>query len=226
MSVLLLRLAGPLQSWGDSSRFTVRDTQPEPTKSGVLGLLASAQGRRRTDPIEDLASLRFGVRVDQQGRRMRDFHTAEGAPLSNRYYLTDAVFLAAVEGDPTLLESLHQALLRPQFPLFLGRRSCPTTGRLSLGVIDGDLESVLRSCPWQAAEWYRRSQGRTVLLPIVLDAPPHAEGHIDRRPDVPISFSRERRLYGWRGVQRPAPVAIDNPVGHDEVDFFAAAGGF
>ena len=60
MSVLLLRLKGPLQSWGDSSRFTRRETRQEPTKSGVLGLLAAAQGRRRGDPIEDLAGLAFG----------------------------------------------------------------------------------------------------------------------------------------------------------------------
>ena len=41
MSVLLLRLAGPMQAWGDASRFTTRQTRTEPTKSGVLGLLAA-----------------------------------------------------------------------------------------------------------------------------------------------------------------------------------------
>lgn len=53
MSVLLLQLAGPLQSWGDSSRFVRRETRNEPTKSGVIGMLASAQGRTREDSIED-----------------------------------------------------------------------------------------------------------------------------------------------------------------------------
>ena len=42
--MLLLSLSGPLQSWGDSSRFTVRNTGREPSKSGVLGLAASALG--------------------------------------------------------------------------------------------------------------------------------------------------------------------------------------
>ena len=42
MAVLLLKLAGPLQSWGSSSRFTERGTEHEPTKSGVVGLLAAA----------------------------------------------------------------------------------------------------------------------------------------------------------------------------------------
>ena len=58
MAVLLLRLAGPMQAWGVKSRFTVRATELAPTKSGVVGMLASAVGRRRTDPIEDLLALR------------------------------------------------------------------------------------------------------------------------------------------------------------------------
>ncbi len=44
MSTLLLRLAGPMQSWGTQSRFTERDTGREPSKSGVVGLLAAAVG--------------------------------------------------------------------------------------------------------------------------------------------------------------------------------------
>lgn len=67
MAVLLLRLAGPMQAWGVRSRFTVRSTELAPTKSGVIGMLAAAVGRRRTDPIEDLIKLRFGVRKDQPG---------------------------------------------------------------------------------------------------------------------------------------------------------------
>ena len=62
MTVLLLRLAGPLQSWGVKSRFTVRATELAPTKSGIIGMLAAAVGRRRTDPIEDLLS-RSCIRV-------------------------------------------------------------------------------------------------------------------------------------------------------------------
>ena len=54
MTVLLLRLAGPLQAWGVKSRFTVRSTELAPTRSGIIGMLSAAIGRRRTDPIEDL----------------------------------------------------------------------------------------------------------------------------------------------------------------------------
>lgn len=131
MTVLLLRLAGPLQSWGDSSRFTVRSTRQEPTKSGVLGLLAAAQGRRRTDSIEDLLHLRFGVRTDQPGTVVRDFHTAHdragnSMPLSHRYYLSDAVFVAGIQGDDALLQGLLSAVERPEFPSTSGAARAPS----------------------------------------------------------------------------------------------------
>jgi CRISPR system Cascade subunit CasD len=68
MPTLLLRLAGPLQSWGSISKFDTRMTNSEPTKSGVIGMIASAMGRSRSESVSDLISLRFGVRADQTGR--------------------------------------------------------------------------------------------------------------------------------------------------------------
>ena len=73
MPTLLLRLAGPMQSWGTTSRFDERDTQLEPSKSGVIGLLCAALGRDRAESVDDLAALRMGVRVDREGVPMRDF---------------------------------------------------------------------------------------------------------------------------------------------------------
>ncbi|MDX3388362.1 type I-E CRISPR-associated protein Cas5/CasD, partial [Streptomyces niveiscabiei] len=138
-AVLLLRLAGPMQSWGSSARFARRGTENAPTKSGVLGLLAAAEGRPRDADLSDLAALRFGVRIDQPGSRLRDFHTAHHAdtgksmPLSERFYLSDAVFVAGVEGDPALLRHLYDAVRAPRFLPYLGRRSCPPSHPLDLG---------------------------------------------------------------------------------------------
>ena len=122
-TVLVLRLAGPLQSWGSRSAFNRRETSPEPTKSGVVGLLAAAAGRPREHPLDDLLPLRLGVRVDQPGTLLRDYHTvsdyrdrpllqagvnAKGVQkptspvkethVTTRYYLQDALFVAAVAG--------------------------------------------------------------------------------------------------------------------------------
>ena len=76
--ILLLRLEGPLQSWGGRSRWDVRDTQPEPTKSGIVGLLGCALGYERGDVrlVNELdTGLRFGVRVEEPGRILEDFQT-------------------------------------------------------------------------------------------------------------------------------------------------------
>lgn len=230
MSVLLLRLAGPLQSWGSASRFARRETNTEPTKSGVVGMLAAALGKRRTDPIEELLDLKFGVRVDQPGTLMQDFHTAhdrEGRsmPLTRRFYLSDALFVAGVAGPKELIEALDAAVRAPQFPLYLGRRSCPPAGRVSLGVRELGLEDALRAEKWQAADWYRRqARSRQVALRIVRDAEPGEEGVTQR--DVPISFDPVRREYGWRTVVEPPPHIVENELGDEDFhDPFSMLGG-
>ncbi len=158
---LVLRLAGPLQSWGGDSRFNRRETDAVPTKSGIVGLLAAADGRRRGDPILDLVGLRLGVRVDQPGTVLRDFHTAgdyRGRPLltaavdakgrqrarskvhpvvTQRFYLQDAVFVVVVEGGIELVTGLAEAVRCPAYPLALGRRSCVPTQPLVLPGPDG-----------------------------------------------------------------------------------------
>ncbi|MGW3183738.1 type I-E CRISPR-associated protein Cas5/CasD [Kitasatospora sp. NPDC001119] len=154
---LLLHLAGPLQSWGERSHFNERDTAPFPTRSGVIGLLASALGRERGADITDLVGLSLTVRVDRPGVLLRDLHTVGGGLppgatvttadgkkrpgasstlLSHRYYLADAAFTAAVTGDPAVLAACADALDAPRWPPFLGRRSCPPEGPLLLGLFD------------------------------------------------------------------------------------------
>ncbi|GAA2433323.1 type I-E CRISPR-associated protein Cas5/CasD [Streptomyces macrosporus] len=218
MSVLLLLLAAPLQSWGASARFARRTTEPVPTKSGVLGLLAAAQGRDRTADLSDLAALRFGVRVDQPGTRIRDFQTATHAdsgkamPVSERFYLADAVFVAAVEGDDALIDELHTAVRAPVYLPYLGRRSCPPARPLDLGVRTGaDLRQVLHTEPWHASAWYqrRRRSEQRVDVEVFLDADPRG-GPRDSLRDQPLSFDPRHRRYGLRTV-RSETVSVANP---------------
>ncbi|MFF4900460.1 type I-E CRISPR-associated protein Cas5/CasD [Streptomyces sp. NPDC001068] len=220
--VLALRLAGPLQSWGASSRFTRRTTESAPTKSGVIGLLAAAAGIDRDDDtaLAPLAALRFGARIDQPGTRIRDFHTAHHAvtgksmPLSERFYLADAVFVAALEGDRALLAGLHTALKSPVYLPFLGRRSCPPAAPLELGLYeDAHLEHVLREVPWQASAWYRKQhrfrpeEGLTVLC----EAAAGEHGGADTLRDQPLSFAAAHRRHALRTVVTttvPVPSAV------------------
>ncbi|BBA99034.1 putative CRISPR-associated protein [Actinacidiphila reveromycinica] len=218
-SVLTLRLAGPLQSWGASSRFARRTTERAPTKSGVVGLLAAAQGRDRAADIADLAALRFAVRLDQPGTRVRDYQTAHHAetgksmPVSERFYLSDAVFVAAVEGDTDLIGALHAAVRSPVYLPFLGRRSCPPSRPVDLRVHRGGLWRALESEPWQASAWVqrRRSHERRVELEVIADLPT-GEGPGDAVRDRPLSFDPHHRRYGLRAVHSRA-VTVPNPLG-------------
>ena len=225
MTSLLLRLRGPMQSWGHDSRYQARRTHHVPTKSAVLGLLAAAEGRRRTDPVEDLAGLEFAVRVDQPGTLLRDYQTAvdwrKGPParLSERFYLQDACFVVAVSGEDQVVHGLADAVRSPHFPLFLGRRSCPVGPDLLVGVVDGGAEAALRSLEWQATPWYRRTRGTEVALQIYRDARP-GEAVEERLNDVPVSFDPQKRDYRWRAVHMPDPHVVENPEGLKTPDPF------
>ncbi len=215
MTALVLRLAAPLQSWGTDSRFVRRGTGRAPSRSGVIGMLAATKGLRRTDPLEDLLQLKIGVRTEQPGRIERDFQTARSRdgstamPLSYRFYLADAVFAVAIEGPTPLLEGLRDALRRPVFPIYLGRRSCPPAGFLDHGMHDGDVATVLEELPWLASPAVQRAAAATVELTIHRDCAPGAPGSEVVRDD-PITFDPAHRQWGWRTVTR-YPVTVANP---------------
>ena len=166
MPTLLLRLAGPMQSWGTTSRFDQRDTGKEPSKSGVIGLLAAALGIDRENwiDLEPLTHLAMGVRHDRPGVPKRDYQTAQNiisadgkkvheTAVTTRDYLADAVFLVGLEGvERALLEHAHVALNNPVWPLALGRKSYVPAESIWLdgGVVDMPLLDALAAWPWLA----------------------------------------------------------------------------
>ncbi|MEE4543604.1 type I-E CRISPR-associated protein Cas5/CasD [Streptomyces sp. V4-01] len=240
---LLLRLAGPLQSWGERSHFNERDTAAFPTRSGVLGLLAAALGRGRGAPVDDLARLSLTVRADRPGVILRDLHTvggglpakatvttAEGKKrtgdtgtlLTHRSYLADAAFTIAltlpadadVGAEESLLERYAQALRSPQWPLFLGRRSCPPEGPVLLGRSGDALHHLVhlplagrppRGAP-QAVEFLSDRPLHRLPVPAHLNADhsddgTHPAGDIN---DDPISFHPRHRTHRARPLYRRA----------------------
>lgn len=209
MSVLLLRLEGPLQAWSAQGKLGIRDTEREPTKSGVIGLVGASVGMQRDDDesLALLASLRMAIRVDRPGILLRDYHTAGGgrfrrAPYqvfgtgkgdavpTQRYYLQNASFVAALEGDTSLVTRLASAVASPRYPLFLGRRSCPPSVPPLMGVVDGDRLSALIAAP--LADHPDAAPYRMVV------ETDNGEG--DARYDVPLSFSAAERRYARRYV--------------------------
>lgn len=199
MPTLLMRLCSPLQSWGShNSRFGNRDTGIEPSKSGVIGLLCAALGRPRTAPVDDLAALRMGVRVNREGNVVKDYHIVQDGITSNplsqdvvrsqiteRYYLSDADFLVGLESeDDTLLTELDRALQFPVYPLALGRKSCVPTLPVRVGIDEGILLEALKGYPAQ------KRKHRYVV---------EVANSLDVRQDVPISFAA--RSFRLRCVQ-------------------------
>ena len=198
MSTLLLRLAAPLQAWGTDSKFEVRRTNREPSKSGVIGLLAAALGLRRDADLSKLSALRFGVRVDRNGEVIKDFHMAKAEKtsyLTYRYYLSDAIFLVGLESeDRSFLEQIERALRNPCFPIFLGRRSCPPTLPLVLGIREDALETALRGEENQNKDLKSRRQSHRYIR---LDCGEgEQEGTVVQ--DLPISFNPMKREFGYR----------------------------
>jgi CRISPR system Cascade subunit CasD len=172
MSTLVLLLTGPMQSWGERAAFTDRDTLPHPTRSGIIGMLACAQGHSRDHKLDWAKDLTIHVRADSPGHVMSDFHmigsgypveramiTAEGKPRKNkhgqasgtmttRHYLADAAFTVTVTGDDhALTERLAHALRKPRWPLYLGRKSCPPAHPVVLGITDAGGTHALDSIP-------------------------------------------------------------------------------
>ncbi len=222
--VLFLRLEGPLQSWGDDSRWSVRRTRPEPTKSGVIGFLATVlgYGARQDMEIARLGrELRLAVRADRPGYPLRDYHTVFGGVLSaegkikinastrepetvvsERYYLADACFLAALTGPEPLLDQIQSALELPAWPPFLGRKSCPPSlpawpvipGHPSRGRF-ADLWEALESLPLlkdPVAPRLVKEAGNRRAVVELLPGELGTRGVVTPRSDVPVSFVRRQ----------------------------------
>jgi CRISPR system Cascade subunit CasD len=210
--LLLLRLEGPLQSWGVRARWDVRDTGEEPSKSGVVGLLGCALGYPGGDlrlaQLDRATTL--GVRAEYEGRPTVDYQTVTGllpqadggvkgrenhpyTIISPRAYLQDAAFLAVLAGPGDLLNDCARALASPRWPLYLGRKCCPPS-RPPLEALTtdyGSLGEALREHPW---EWPGHDQPEPERVRCVLDDP---EGEAVR-PDA--VRTNPARMYGNRRV--------------------------
>lgn len=224
---VVLLLKGPLQSWGTQSKFGHRDTDTEPSKSGVLGLVGAALGMRRddTEQLRRLAELSMAVRVDREGRVLRDYHTAGGGTfrgvphsvygtgtvVTQRFYLMDACFVVALCGeDEALVTRIAGALQAPEWPLFLGRRSCAPSAPVFLsGPVTGTPRELLATVPWQGAigaESTAPDQLRLILE--------HEAGK--PRSDVPRNFEQYSRSFDLRFVM-DAWLALDALPGAKDV---------
>lgn len=230
-----MRLSGPLQSWGGPAAARDWPTQPMPSYSGVMGLIAAAEGRPRDADLSDLAGYPMGVRADRPGTLLEDYQTAQALPgrrmaragggwskpgetiVIRKMYLSDAVFLVAIEADQDQVQRWEQVLRAPYYPLFLGRRGCPPDRPVVVDTSDQDLQTVLASYRWLGSYPDRDQIPPPRLLVEASD--PH--GSIVRQ-DVPLSWAVEARRFGYRNVRRYTVVSGgDRPSHTDQHDPFA-----
>lgn len=224
-NTLYLRLEGPLQSWGGRGRWSIRDSAPAPTKSGVVGLLGCALG------VGDDATLRrigeetqMAVRIDRPGIRLTDYHTigggydepalltAQGKPkkssgrphteISYRDYLCDAAFTVALwSTDTVLIDTLATGVQQPVWTLYLGRKSCPLSQPPYLGTAKRhDLEDAIRQAPA-----FERTSSGVAGLRVILETTPDL-GVMRRDQLISRRFRRYAPRY-TREIVVPIPKA-------------------
>ncbi|MFI6019028.1 type I-E CRISPR-associated protein Cas5/CasD [Streptomyces sp. NPDC051287] len=227
MNGLLLRLAGPLQSWGERSPFAPdRDTAPFPTRSALTGMFAAAEGipRHNTAALDPYTALELTVRIDRPGHPLVDYHTAGGgrpkdqtpatsggsnkgaAVVTRRHYLADAVFVIAVTGPETVTERLAAALARPHWAPYLGRRSCVPDEPLLLRTTEPDpVGQLLRAVPLSPDPARPAPKDGTVPVTFLWEHPPAAPVRGEDTLtvyDEPRSFDPHARAHGKRTLHR------------------------
>ncbi len=179
--ILLIRLEGVLQSWEDSSKLDYRNTGDFPSKSGVVGMLGCALGLERGNKAlgEMSKALNMIVRADRAGELLIDYHTVTskkmlnakgesrsvgGTIISNRSYLQDASFLVGLTGERELLHKLEEALRKPKWEMYLGRKSCVPSVPI-LGIYTEKYASLL-----EAMERYRLTPRHDKLIIVEMES--------------------------------------------------------
>jgi CRISPR system Cascade subunit CasD len=243
---LVFQLSGPMASWGVDAPGEVRHTHELPSRSALLGLLAAALGIRRDDE-ERLNNVNrhyhFVVCASTRRSWARDYHTVQmpkevrkaryfsrreelshperlGTLISRRDYYADAWWMVAMRATPdapVTLNALHDALRRPVFPLYLGRKSHPLALPLAPLLLEGSAPEVLHEAHLYYREMLAKiGSGREKLATLQAECwweGEHAglsETKVHRRRDMPLS--RQHWQFGERTVsQGPLPPLTEEP---------------
>lgn len=211
MKTILLKFAGPMQSWGTNSNFETRHTDFYPSKSGIIGFMAAGLGYKRNEDekIKKLNELSFGVRIDQPGNLLKDYHIAkkykkddsfDRTYVTNRYYLEDAVFVVAIShNDDDFMEMIAKSLKNPWFQTYMGRRSLPPSADFFIEMNEKTVLKSLKETEWKASDWYKKKNKKNIVkLEIYADANEFGQKNYIMRKDKVISLSNAHRRFAYR----------------------------
>ncbi|MFE3032943.1 type I-E CRISPR-associated protein Cas5/CasD [Streptomyces canus] len=140
---------------------------------------------------------------------------SRGALVTERWYLADAAFVAALQHpDRAFLETVAAALESPKRLLWLGRKSCPPSGTLAGPLNSGTVEDVFKSTallpsqsvgarpsprPWA---WIETTPGAPAASPV---------------QDQPVSFDADRRAHTTRWETRTRITIAENAIEWDVI---------
>lgn len=245
MSTILFRLSAPLQAWGTEPRFDkwIR-TGMEPSKSGVIGLVASAMGIDRTDDeslTELTKSLHFGVCVDREGRIGTDYHAVRLVSHPDCAYkdmYSENVFVGGKRLPESVisrydykkyylmdavftvgLESDNEKLLRTIQEALRHPKRILYLGRKSCPLTE-ELDSVIVKLPVRMAlekhiEDIR--DGRYHTYRIICDSTLEENGTMVN--DAPISFNSRKKVWAPRNVTETMVEVFPESEQHDPFAF-------
>lgn len=208
---LVFTLTAALGAMGEFAGHERRGSLGWPARSAILGLVAAALGIRRDDAagLASLELLRVAVAIFDDGVPLRDYHTVETVPTAQakrpdsrraaieeaglktntlvtlRDYRCGPLFGVALWGRVPL-PPLAEALRRPVFTLYLGRKSCPLAAPLSPRIVEAD-EPVAALAAVILPPWRRGAIANRVASD---RADTRDAGHIETRNDVMLDRAK------------------------------------
>lgn len=225
---VVFTLAAPMGAFGDLAGHERRSSGEWPARSAVLGLVGAALGVRRDDSAaqEGLAGWRMAISVLSRGVAFRDFHTVQTVPtarikrpatrrdalealgggdnplVTRRDYRSDCAFGVALWGGDGIA-AVQEALARPRFTPYLGRKSCPLSAPMAPRAVEEDspIEALARIT---VPPFLRLDPQRPLL---VASDEPLGGGWQEIRWDEPID--RVSWHFGPRTVHIRRPVAAE-----------------
>ena len=170
---LVFTLSATIGATGEIAGHTRRSSLGWPGRSAIEGILGAALGLKRDSDFSLIETMQTAVAIFDEGEPLRDYHTAQTVPsaamqapqtraealtagksqtvITIRDYRTGPLFGVAVWN--TELEVLREALRRPSYVLYLGRKSCPLSAPAAPRlVVAPEAASALRSVvlpPWR-----------------------------------------------------------------------------
>ncbi len=209
---LVLRLEGPLQSWGFDSQYSRRNTALMPTKSAIAGICCAALGyprgcgdeQRFLDKFKSVRMTTIAIprtcnKREIPVRRLLDYHTVQNTRtakgdykdchITHRQYLMDASFGVVLEGDREFLHKIAVALDDPIWGIWLGRKTCIPTVPIYAGLKDDWKEALRLLLGDQPVDSFTMQE--------------EVNNFVDGRDsisDLPESFALDRRLFSPRRI--------------------------